>query len=413
MIDIKFIKNYFFILFSIIPISIVAGPAISLINIIIIDISFIFYVIFRKDFKFLKNSTIKIILAIYIYLIFNSFISLDSQIGLNRNLGFIRFIIFFICFNYFFYLDKKFKKIFIYWILAVLIICLDVYLESFKGTNLLGYGGQEYGRRIVSFFKDEPIAGAYINGFFLILISFWLLHYKSNSLYQNLSFLIFVSLIFFSIILTGERSNSIKAFIGLILFFFFVKEFTFKTKIVSFLSIGILFTFIYINSDFLKLRYGWQIIYQITKQEKIENFYKNDLYFKIYRSGYSVFKNYPYFGVGNKNYRVETCDTTKINKDYICTTHPHQIYFEFLSEHGLLGSLFLISAIFLLMFKNFKIFFKLRNPMQIGSFIYLIIIFLPLLPSGSFFHDFNLTLFWLNMSIFYGLSTQTNIFSKK
>ena len=100
MIDIKFIKNYFFILFSIIPISIVVGPAISLINIIIIDISFIFYVILRKDFKFLKNSTIKIILAIYIYLIFNSFISLDSQIGLNRNLGFIRFIIFFICFNY-------------------------------------------------------------------------------------------------------------------------------------------------------------------------------------------------------------------------------------------------------------------------------------------------------------------------
>ena len=27
---------------------------------------------------------------------------------------------------------------------------------------------------------------------------------------------------------------------------------------------------------------------------------------KHYKSGYSVFKNYPLIGVGNKNYRVET-----------------------------------------------------------------------------------------------------------
>ena len=67
----------------------------------------------------------------------------------------------------------------------------------------------------------------------------------------------------------------------------------------------------------------------------------NNLYFDIYKSGYEVFNNYKLFGVGNKNYRVETCriDKTEINlkKDYYCTTHPHQIHFELLSEHGLIG----------------------------------------------------------------------------
>ena len=72
----------------------------------------------------------------------------------------------------------------------------------------------------------------------------------------------------------------------------------------------------------------------------------------IYKSGLQVFKNNIWFGVGNKNYRIETCNTLasegsslrlryedKDFTDYWCTTHPHQIYIEFLSEHGLLGTL--------------------------------------------------------------------------
>ena len=38
--------------------------------------------------------------------------------------------------------------------------------------------------------------------------------------------------------------------------------------------------------------------------------------------------------------------------------------------------------------------------------------FIPLLPGGSFFNDFNSTLFWLNFSIFYASNPKTNIFSK-
>ena len=30
-------------------------------------------------------------------------------------------------------------------------------------------------------------------------------------------------------------------------------------------------------------------------------------YFQLNSSGYAVFKKHPYFGVGNKNYRVITC----------------------------------------------------------------------------------------------------------
>ena len=66
-------------------------------------------------------------------------------------------------------------------------------------------------------------------------------------------------------------------------------------------------------------------------------------------------------------------------------THPHQIYIELLSEHGLVGTIILLFIFFYLIFKNLKIIIISRNSIQLGCFTYLIINFLPILPSGSFF----------------------------
>ena len=68
----------------------------------------------------------------------------------------------------------------------------------------------------------------------------------------------------------------------------------------------------------------------------------------FYKSGYEVFKNYKLFGVYLKiialrhNPNNLEAKNIKNKKFYYCNTHPHQIYFEFLSEHGLIGSIFII-----------------------------------------------------------------------
>ena len=89
----------------------------------------------------------------------------------NRNFGFIRFGILFLAFNYFFYNKDFVNRVLIVWILTLSILSLDTYIESIFGKNILGYG-EAYGSRIVSFFKDEPIVGGYINGFYLIIIGY-------------------------------------------------------------------------------------------------------------------------------------------------------------------------------------------------------------------------------------------------
>ena len=189
----KILNSYFLLLFSFIPASIIVGPAVSLINILLIDFSFIFLILYKKDYRFLSNKTVKFIIFLSLYLIFNSIISKDFSISANRNFGFIRFGILFLAFNYFFYNKSFIDRVLTVWIITLSILSLDAYIESIFGQNILGYG-EEYGRRIVSFFKDEPIVGGYMNGCYLIIIGY--LFYINKNISNKYKYIILIFSIF-------------------------------------------------------------------------------------------------------------------------------------------------------------------------------------------------------------------------
>ena len=65
-----------------------------------------------------------------------------------------------------------------------------------------------------------------------------------------------------------------------------------------------------------------------------------------------------------------------------------------------------------MMFKILKEIIRSQNYVQLGAFVFIVINFTPLIPTGSFFSDFNATNFWLNMSIMYACNSNTNIFDK-
>ena len=161
------------------------------------------------------------------------------------------------------------------------------------------------------------------------------------------NYIIILSMVFLiSIMMTGERSNTLRAGLGILIFFIFYKEFNLRFKLISLITMVLLLFILISNSAFLKGRFIVQFKQALTN---------DGLYLRIYKSGFEVFKNYPLFGVGNKNYRIETCKnqnnkSIKTQKKYKCTTHPHQIYLEFLSEHGLLGSLMMFFILYKLIF---------------------------------------------------------------
>ena len=385
---------YFLFLFSVIPISIVIGSAASLVNIVLIDLSFILVVIYKKDFSFLKSNPLKYLLILYIYLIFNSFISLDFKESLLRNFGFIRFILLFAAFNYFFIFENFYKRVLKNWLLIILIILIDVYIESYFGRNILGYG-EAYGPRIVSFFENEPVVGGYLLGFFFLLMGFLTDNFYKKNQFTPYFFLVFMVM---GVLLTGERANTIKILFGAVIFILIINEIDLKKKILLLFSILALMTLVIANSHFLKIRLK-QFTDQITSQT---------IYHDLYKSGIQVFNNHKLFGVGNKNYRIETCGEKKSSNiystdEYYCSTHPHQIFFEMLSEHGIVGSLIIFFIFYKLIFSKIIKIIKSRSYQRKAILLYLLLVFTPLIPSGAFFGSFLLTLFMINLSLFYAL----------
>ena len=457
----RILYNYFFILFSIIPISLIAGSAISSINIILISVSFLLYTFYYKDWNWLKDKNIRLLFILYFYLIFNSFISLDFNIGANRNFGFIIYILFLAGFNHFFLKYQKFDRIFIVWFVVIGIVVLDIYLEAITGKSITGnYSnpGQTQSR-VYSFFIDEQKAGGFVGCFFLILTGYFLKVYKFKSQKWKY-FIAVISIIFLlSILLTGERSSTIRAVIAFLIFFSISQRFSIKEKIITLVSVVIIFGTIYSNFNFIKYRYSQTIFEKLDTIGEVINYFKktnykkyntkniNSItpeeedqfrraigakYFELYLSSLKVFVNYPIFGVGNKNYRVVTCskyasdekgtvfyqlyksgnsNTPELfNSNYACNTHPHQIYFEFLAEHGIIGTLILLFVFFNLIFNVFKQIIVNKNNLQLGAFIYVFLVFVPLLPSGAFFNNYVATLFWINLSIMIAANKNNNIY---
>ncbi len=409
------------ILFSILPISIIIGSSFSLINTILLGLCFVFMYFSKSDIKIKDFQPVFLLIILYFYLIFNSLISIDISSGIYRNFGFVRFILLFLIVNYIFFINEKNSNILKIWTTIFFVVLIDVYIERFTGSNIFGFGKleingvpQPYADRVISFFRTEPIAGAYLCGFCFIISGHVLNFLKSHKVLKIFGFLIVLfSLV--GIIFTGERSNSLKALIGFLIFISIIDYVKLRSKVLIFLSIFTIF-FLTINfSDYVKKRYVDQFYSEIKTKDKIENFIKNSLYIKLYKSGIHVFKNNPWLGVGNKNYRVETCNTEKnyIHKEYWCLTHPHQVYIEMLSEHGIIGTIIIFSIIFYLMFRIIRKIIHSRNYVQAGCLAFLLINFVPLLPSGAFFNNFNITLFMINFSLMYAVNKETNIFSKK
>ena len=410
---VNLLNRYFFFLFSAIPLSIIAGSSIALINIILIILPFFLLLFKKKNLIWIKDINVQFLLLLYLYLIFNTFISLDYTEAIARNFGFIRFILLFIVINFFFQ-QKSFNKVFNVWLVILLIVIFDVFFESFNGTNLLGYGetfkwDAAFGGRIVSFFKDEPIVGAYLIGFFLIIVGYSFNKYNDYNAYLRLA-VIFLSLVFlFAIIISGERANSIKALVGFAIFYALNKNFSLKKKVTIFTSMILVIFILVSNSNFLKMRYGFEFLQKFSSKEKIETLYKEDIYLQLYKSSFKVFQNYPIFGVGNKNYSQACYEKFNHeykydkNLNYVCSTHPHQIYIELISEHGIVGFIIILLCIFYLLIKNIFIYINFRNNLHLGTIIYVLLNFLPLIPTGSFFTNLNSTIFWLNFSLMIAL----------
>ncbi len=400
-------------LYSVLPISYISGSFLINLNFLLIDLFFIFAIFKYKNFKF---SDVKIeiyfITAIFLYILINSivqYIIYNNQISLRdegfiRSIGLIKYVLFYFASIYFFQILNNLKiNIFNFWSVITFIVIFDVFYERVMGHNILNIKSSST-ERISSFFGDELIVGYFILAFGFISIINVLpkVNLKNKALSQIiLNFLIL--LIPFTIFITGERSNFLKSiFICFTLLLFFSKyKQGLNIKYFFVLStISLLVAFI--SSDNLRTRY-LTTFKEINKSFKEENkIFVNSKHYYNYKLGYEIFKENIFFGVSTKKFRSE-CKTkenlSEKMKSFGCSTHPHQTYIDLLSEHGIFGFLLIFISFLLFILKRTKIFFETKNYILLSSIVFIISIWIPFLPSGSFFSTSFFSLIMINLIV--------------
>ena len=194
-------KQFIIFLFSFLPLSLILGNTAINLNIIIIDLFFLFTCYHQKKWAWIKNKYLYFFIFIWIYLILNSIISENyaasvfdtirkktvypQNESIIRSVGFIRFVIFLFAVQYFFINSKKiYNKIFLCWTIIIFIVLVDIIFERIFGLNLLGFKSPSP-HRIISFFKDELVVGGFVLGF-SFLISGFLFELTKNDLKKKI-----------------------------------------------------------------------------------------------------------------------------------------------------------------------------------------------------------------------------------
>ncbi len=407
------INNLIILIYSLFPLFLIIGTALSELAIILLCFYFISNFFFKKENIF-KNKIFYFLIFIYLALIINLIFSLNISNSFLRNLFFIKYIIF-ILGTINFLSKKKYRMplLFKIWSIILTIFALDMFIQFFLGKNLVGIESPLKFHRVSGFMGDELKAGSLLLGLSLIPACFLI----NNGKYKNVGFLMIV-LFLSAIFISGDRSNFIKSLIVISSLSFFIKKELLKKLLILF---TLLITFIIIilsNFETLKDRYKNKIFSELASNNySLIKFIDKTEYGKIYYTGIKLFQNNKFFGVGNKNFRLlceekfqkEFLEKNDINEEkFRCNNHPHQIYIEILSEHGLFGFSTLVILLMFFVRDNLNFIFKKKNLLLSCLFLTILINFVPILPGGSFFTSFNSTIFWLNFSLFYAIKKTIN-----
>jgi len=396
----KYVLLFQTFLLSIFPVGLIIGTGASEAVIILICIIFLFHTSIDKYFKFLKKKEFYLLLIIWFYLILNFILAKDSGLSAYRSIFFFKYILFIFAIEKIFDNKNNIKFVFMAWLAALLIVSIDIFYEFTFKENIFGYKSLDE-TRIVSFMRDELRIGHLVLGFFLLCCGYISYEHKKLTLTKNVLSSLFLILFFLSIIITGERANSLRALVGIFLFIILIKS---KLRLLLLILVICLPVSIFFLSKNIKDRYD-SVYYNLNLNLNTnDNFLTNTLHGAHYNTAWEIFKNYPIFGVGNKNYRIECGENKYFNENYKhsksrCNTHPHQIYLELLSELGIIGAVLIFGFLFYVIFRSAQSFIINKNYILLGSIIYLITYLIPLIPTGSFFSSFNASIFWLNLSI--------------
>lgn len=382
--------NIIFISSLILPFSFFLGPATMEPLIFLICISYLHIIISKKE-KISFNTIIIFFLSFYIFLVFSSLLSNSILVSLKSSLLSIRF---FVLTFAIIYISKK-SNLFLKFFFISAFLCLSLMFisglvqfffdKNYYIVKLLTNTLPAKKTVVTGFFGEEKKLGSFIARLSPLIIGLYLfISNKEMKKKINSALLYFVPL-FLMGFFTGERIAML--YLSLTLLFLCILSIKNNKKniykLLIFLTIPFILFFSGINEFQLTVKNSYN---QLFNEGKINYFSKQHKTYAI--TSIELFKKNPFFGIGPNNYRRE-CSTIKLN--YIennCSTHPHNIFFQLLSETGILGIFYYLIINLFIFHKIIKFLFAKKDT-ELELFLLLSIFYYvnPFFPSGNFFNN--------------------------
>ena len=392
------------ILISLIPISLIVGPAPADIILTLTSFFFLLFALINKKWKIFKNKFTYIFFIFYFYILFTSLISDNVFLSLESTLFYFRFLPFVLCFKYLINNDYNLLKyLFFTFLLTFCFLILDSYFQYFFGYNFLGF--KYDGIRLSGVFNEEKILGSFLSRMTPIFIGLSIFLF-GNSRVKIILVLVLVGLIDILVILSGERTSIFYMFMSTFLITLFISKWKMYRLIAFIISITLSTTIILTNEK-VKERVLTKTIDQTNLLgEKFNTF--SIQHQVIYSSSIKIFNDNRIFGVGPKNFR-EKCKNEKY-KTFTdldqsidgCQTHSHNTYIQLLTETGLIGFSIIAFLFFYLNYYLIRHIFQyvtqkklFLNDFSICIIVSIYVTLWPFVPTGNFFNN------WLSVIYFF------------
>ena len=402
-----------------VPISLIAGPAIPNILITISSVYFLTISFFFKLGKYYQNNFFKIFIIFWFFIIVNSLFSDYPYISLINSVSYLRFGIFAIAIAFAINTNDNFFNFFFYIYGPIfLLLIFDTFFQKYYGYNIVGFFscGDAACGRYSGFFRDEWILGSYIFHFFSLFSTLVVFSKFIKSEYKILLILFLFLTALFAVYFTGERSSFIAMSIFLLIFIFSITNYIkyhiirkYNTYLIIFASILIL-TFV----NLLVKNNRYNSIY-FTMTSSVSKYSTIFVYKDLYSTAFKMFLDRPLTGQGNQVFRHKCSESKYKTGIFGCNNHPHNYFFQILAENGIIGFCFIIFFLYCLIrfsFKNFLLFYKKNDQVAFCLFMLscnLLLCFLPFLPSGNFYTSVTGVFIFMKIGILYGIKYDKKI----
>ena len=389
---------------SIVPL-LVTGPFLPDLTISILVIWFLIFSIKNKIYKIYINIYFYIFVIFCLICILSSLLSDNILFSLKTSLFYFRIGVFSMLILFLIDQNKKILDFFYYSLfITFLIIVIDGYIQYLSGQNIFGLAIKDY--RVSSFFGNQLILGSYLSRLFPLFFALFVIRKKKKQIE-----IYFISILFIGIdvliFLSGERTAFFLLNLSTIFIILFIREYKLFRLSIFILSI-IVITLITFGDEKIKNRYIKAPIESIgINSLSGKKYFFSPTHDSFFRTSWNMFLDKPFLGHGPKMFRIKCSNEIFAEGKKPCSTHPHNFYVQLLAETGIAGFLFLFGVFIYIIFlicSHIKIFLINRkyflSDFQICLLAGLLITVWPIITSGSFFNNYLMILYSLQIGFF-------------